>query len=121
MVYERIERILKERGISKSELARSAGSNISTLYGLRKGAPNSFTIHKFARALGVHPSELSGEKEATASERSKAFDDWLKHHGKALGLSATEERLLANLRLEEPITPEFFNAVLSAYRLARKR
>ena len=66
----RIKDILKERGITQSELARMLGVSLSSITKTLSGNPSQFTLERIASALEVpiwhlfvSPSEIEKNKD----------------------------------------------------------
>lgn len=61
---DRFRKLLAEKGLSQSELARRVGVSQSAIHKLASGgAYGSAHLHKIARELGTSPSYLSGETD----------------------------------------------------------
>ncbi|MBU6393908.1 MAG: helix-turn-helix domain-containing protein [Sphingomonadales bacterium] len=71
----RIERLRKERNISKSEFARLVGVSPTCVWNWEEGntEPRSENLERMARALGIHRGQLLGH--ATLEERSIDSDE----------------------------------------------
>jgi transcriptional regulator with XRE-family HTH domain len=53
-----IDRLLKERKLSKTDIAKKMGLSRESLYRILSGNPTLENIHKLANALGVSVSDL---------------------------------------------------------------
>lgn len=58
MLYEKISKICKERGISIARLEREAGLGNATVRGWSTSSPTVETLSKVAKYLGVGIEEL---------------------------------------------------------------
>lgn len=64
MIAERLERLMADRALSQSELARRVGVSQQTIFKLVRGESyGSRYIHRIARALETSPSYLEGETD----------------------------------------------------------
>lgn len=64
MIFERISKLCKERGISIAKLEKMCGLGNATIRGWKKGRPHIDTLQKVCAVLGVSVSDLIGEDTA---------------------------------------------------------
>lgn len=75
---DKINALLKERGMNGAELSRAIGvsSAVYSQWNTRKTAPSNRSIAKVAAVLGVHVSDLTGEaqKEKPPAQGGEPMD-----------------------------------------------
>ena len=78
MDFDRLDLILKERGISRRKLALAVGilpGTMSTAF-MRRSGLSSADVLKIAEYLGVSPYYLEGQEGPEASDDGGAFERW---------------------------------------------
>lgn len=69
MVYENVERLCKERGVSIAKLERECGLGNATIRGWVKSSPTVNKVLAVANYFGVTAAELIGEGGENDAER----------------------------------------------------
>lgn len=77
-MYEIIDRLLEERGISGAQMSAELGMSRSFMTELRKGRAKSIkleTAQKIAEYFGVSLDYLTGEEKASAEDGRRGISD----------------------------------------------
>lgn len=95
-IGSRIRAERETQGISRAELARSAGIAPTTLSDLELGLSKSTTaLHKIARRLGLRPEWIETGKGAKEAPAGHGDDDWsdILGYSQAMGLGGGPEAM----------------------------